>query len=85
MVGQRQLGSWATIPGHLHRLGLQLYNGSRAHLSSLLVPGSQQHPETVYVIFLGPSLTLVHRPERMQVHSLTDGPGLSHTLWQDGP
>lgn len=47
MVGQRQLGSWASLPGHLPRLGLQLYNGSRAHLSSLLVPGSQQHPEVV--------------------------------------
>lgn len=36
MVGQRQLGSWASIPGQPLRLGLWLHNGSRPHLSSLL-------------------------------------------------
>lgn len=47
MVGQRQLGNWASIPGQLLRLGLWLHNGSRLHLSSLLAPGSQQHSEAV--------------------------------------
>lgn len=47
MVGQRQLGSQASIPGHLLRLGLRLHNGSRVHLSSLLAPGFQQHSEAV--------------------------------------
>lgn len=88
MVGQRQLGSWASIPGHLPgwAYGYIMGAGHTCPACWLLAPHS-----TLKLLrkLLGPLLSpgaqtsCAH--EWILVHSLTDEPGLSHTLWQDGP
>lgn len=88
MVGQRQKVSWAAMLGHLPRLRLLLHNGSREHLSSLMAPGSWLlAPGTVLRLFcnlfrflLNPGAKASCAHECMWLCSLTDGPGLGHTL-----